>query len=31
MRLVSGTHPAGGPSVESYRRLADVFHDLLSE
>ncbi len=30
MRLVSGT-PATGPSVDSYRRLADVFHDLLSE
>ena len=32
MRLVS--HADGGPAaeqVESYRRLADVFHDLLSE
>src|SRR5215216_5957335 len=32
IRLVSGAHAAGGgPSVESYQRLADVFHDLLSE
>ena len=30
IRLVSGT-PAATPSVDSYRRLADVFHDLLSE
>jgi diguanylate cyclase (GGDEF)-like protein len=30
IRLVSGT-PAAEPSVDSYRRLADVFHDLLSE
>ena len=30
IRLVSGT-PAADPSVDSYRRLADVFHDLLSE
>ena len=32
MRLVSGAlAPATDPSVDSYRRLADVFHDLLSE
>ncbi len=30
IRLVSGTQ-AATPSVDSYRRLADVFHDLLSE
>jgi diguanylate cyclase (GGDEF)-like protein len=30
IRLVSGTPPVE-PSVDSYRRLADVFHDLLSE
>ena len=30
IRLVSGT-PAATPSLDSYRRLADVFHDLLSE
>ena len=30
IRLISGT-PAAEPSVDSYRRLADVFHDLLSE
>jgi diguanylate cyclase (GGDEF)-like protein len=30
IRLVLGT-PAVEPSVDSYRRLADVFHDLLSE
>ena len=30
MRLVSGT-PAQPRPVDSYRRLADVFHDLLSE
>jgi len=32
MRLVSGAlAPEADPSVDSYRRLADVFHDLLSE
>ena len=32
MRLVSGPPvPEADPSVDSYRRLADVFHDLLSE
>ena len=32
MRLVSGAlAPGAEPSVDSYRRLADVFHDLLSE
>ena len=32
MRLVGAdARPAPGPSVASYRRLADVFHDLLSE
>jgi len=32
MRLVSGAlAPGADPSVDSYRRLADVFHDLLSE
>jgi len=33
MRLVSpsGAPDAGGGPAESYRRLADVFHDLLSE
>jgi diguanylate cyclase (GGDEF)-like protein len=32
MRLVSAALEAGAdPSVDSYRRLADVFHDLLSE
>ena len=32
MRLVSaGAGPGATPSAESYRRLADVFHDLLSE
>ncbi|HUQ23049.1 MAG TPA: diguanylate cyclase [Gaiellaceae bacterium] len=32
MRLVSGAlGPEADPSVDSYRRLADVFHDLLSE
>ena len=32
MRLVSGAlTPSADPSVDSYRRLADVFHDLLSE
>ena len=32
MRLVSGAlTPGADPSVDSYRRLADVFHDLLSE
>src|SRR6187397_2361923 len=32
MRLVSGAlAPESDPSVDSYRRLADVFHDLLSE
>jgi diguanylate cyclase (GGDEF)-like protein len=30
IRLVSDT-PAATPSLDSYRRLADVFHDLLSE
>ena len=25
------SHPGADPSVDSYRRLADVFHDLLSE
>ena len=30
IRLVPGTLPPT-PSVDSYRRLADVFHDLLSE
>src|SRR5215213_9781754 len=30
IRLLSGT-PSAEPSVDSYRRLADVFHDLLSE
>ncbi|MDQ3066276.1 MAG: diguanylate cyclase [Actinomycetota bacterium] len=29
MRLVDGAAP--DPSVDSYRRLSDVFHDLLSE
>jgi diguanylate cyclase (GGDEF)-like protein len=32
MRLVSaGPPPRSTPSADSYRRLADVFHDLLSE
>jgi diguanylate cyclase (GGDEF)-like protein len=32
MRLVpAGTSPGSTPSADSYRRLADVFHDLLSE
>ena len=32
MRLVSGAlAPGADPAVDSYRRLADVFHDLLSE
>jgi diguanylate cyclase (GGDEF)-like protein len=32
IRLVpDGAVPAEAPSAESYRRLADVFHDLLSE
>src|SRR5688500_13154085 len=32
MRLVSGALASGAdPSVDSYRRLADVFHDVLSE
>ena len=32
MRLVAGdAGPSAAPSAESYRRLADVFHDLLSE
>src|SRR5215211_5893199 len=32
MRLVTDDAGAGAtPSVDSYRRLADVFHDLLSE
>ena len=32
MRLISGAlAPGADPSVDSYRRLADVFHDLLSE
>src|SRR6187402_3021784 len=32
MRLISGAlAPEADPSVDSYRRLADVFHDLLSE
>ena len=32
MRLVSAAlTPGADPSVDSYRRLADVFHDLLSE
>ena len=33
MRLVFRcvSHPSADPSVDSYRRLADVFHDLLSE
>ncbi len=32
MRLIPGAlTPGGDPSVDSYRRLADVFHDLLSE
>src|SRR5688572_22816947 len=32
MRLVSGAvSPGSTPSADSYRRLADVFHDLLSE
>jgi diguanylate cyclase (GGDEF)-like protein len=32
MRLVdAGQEPSPGPSADSYRRLADVFHDLLSE
>ena len=32
MRLISGAlTPGVDPSVDSYRRLADVFHDLLSE
>jgi diguanylate cyclase (GGDEF)-like protein len=29
--LPSGRADAAGPDVESYRRLADVFHDVLSE
>ncbi len=32
IRLVSGApEPCADPAVDSYRRLADVFHDLLSE
>jgi diguanylate cyclase (GGDEF)-like protein len=32
MRLVAGNvHAPPGPSLDSYRQLADVFHDLLSE
>ena len=31
MRLVTDVRPSVEPSVDSYRRLADVFHDLLSE
>src|SRR5688572_5794794 len=32
MRLVSGAvAPGADPTADSYRRLADVFHDLLSE
>ena len=32
MRLVSGAlAPGADPAADSYRRLADVFHDLLSE
>ena len=32
MRLVAaGAGPVAAPSADSYRRLADVFHDLLSE
>ena len=32
MRLVSGAlAPGAEPAADSYRRLADVFHDLLSE
>src|ERR671910_3611979 len=31
IRLVPAGAAGDGPSAESYRRLADVFHDLLSE